>query len=107
MIPELNQLEIEWPFDSSMRAFCLTVLAEIDKVLGTDYLKLCGRYKSPLDELYSVIRKIAELLDLVVIVITGKGPFDLSMSPSARRDLKANINKFMDSTKVDLVFQGT
>src|SRR5258708_40353328 len=103
MLPDLNQVEIEWLGDFSLKVLCLKIFHEIDKLADTNYWDLYIPYRQPLDQLLSNIARIAQFHDLVVIVVTNSFPLEHTTG-IGRKKMREALASFEDVTGLSVVF---
>lgn len=88
-LTQLAWLKIDCPFDGSLKGLCLNFFEEVDRVLGSDYLKKFLRGVHTIDALLSRMAQTATLHGLGLLVIDEIQ--HLSMAKSGGSDKMLNF----------------
>jgi len=103
---QLSWVKIDCPFDGSLKGLCLNFFDEVDRILGSDYLKKFLRGVHTIDALLPHITQIANLHCLGLLVIDEIQHLSLAKSGGSDKMLNFFVT-LVNTIGVPVVLIGT
>lgn len=105
VISQVVWMKINCPHDGSTRGFCITVLAELDRLLGTSYQQEYGK-RGTVDSMTSAIARLATLHGIGVLIVDEIR--NLRQAPPGGEEKMLNFFKQLgDVTRISIIAVGT
>jgi len=105
-LTQLSWIKIDCPFDGSIKGLCLRFFDEVDRVLGTDYLKKFMRGVHTIDALLPRMTQIASLHGLGLLVIDEIQHLSTAKSGGAEKMLNFFVT-LVNTIGVPVILIGT
>jgi len=80
-------LKIDCPYDGSLKQLCMSFFSEMDNVLGTNYFEKHGKSRKSIDEMMTMMKKVAAIHQLGLLIIDEIQHLDLAKSGGSEKML--------------------
>lgn len=103
---QITWLKLDCPFDGSLKGLCINFFKEVDKLLGTDYLRKYGTGRNSIDMMMPRMSQIASLHCIGVLIIDEIQHLNLSKSGGSDKMLNFFVT-LVNTIGIPVILIGT